>query len=66
MKTYFKTTEEAKVAAELELKENFNTHLEKADHYCECGQSLSYNLIDSNTLNVLEKFIVCESCYYNH
>lgn len=66
MENYFKTQEEAIKKAKEAVKENFNTFLSKTNHYCRCGESLSFNLIDSDSLNLLEKFIVCESCFYSH
>ncbi|MCH8067793.1 MAG: hypothetical protein IID16_00770 [Candidatus Marinimicrobia bacterium] len=62
MKTYFRTQEETKEASEIAKEENANTHIKSGVTLCECGESLSYFLIDSSTLNHLETFVYCESC----
>lgn len=67
MITYFRTQKKTKIAAETAKQENENTHIKSGITLCECGESLSYFLIDSLTLNHLETFVYCESCtdHYN-
>ena len=62
METYFRTQDETLSAANKAQTENHDTHVRESYFICECGESLSYDLIDSKTLNILEEFVYCEAC----
>ena len=66
METYFRTQLEALEGAEDAKSQNANTHVKSGSTQCDCGESLSYSLIDSSTLNILEEFVYCEACCDNN
>lgn len=63
MITYLRDNQSAKVEAEKAKSENLNTYVECNSYQCTCGESAAARLIDSKTLNTLEIFVECQSCY---
>ena len=61
MKTYFKNSEEMKMAADKFVKED--TVLKRTSSQCDCGESFAISVININTLEDVFHGVECESCF---